>query len=41
MRVKPVPHARFDAPGGIAKLQAQVGFAIARRANFLYTDKKV
>ena len=39
--VKPFPHARLDASGGVAKLQSQVSFAIAGGANFFYTDKKV
>jgi hypothetical protein len=39
--VKTVPHARLDAPGGVAKLQAQIGFAFASRANFFFTDKKM
>src|SRR4029077_15821213 len=39
--VKPFPHARLDTPGGVAKLQAQVGFAFAGGSDFFYTDKKV
>src|ERR1700730_11340135 len=39
--VKAIPHASLDAPGGVAQLQAQVGFSFPRGADFFYTDKKV
>src|SRR5579864_2027168 len=39
--VKPFPHARLDASGGVAKFQPQVGFPLAGGANFFFTDTKV